>query len=127
VAELSAILFVVTALGGAGMAAQRLRGADLPPKAFAFGHGALAALALVLYVIVLVGADDPPAAGVWGVIVLVAAALGGTTMALGFHRRGRPLPVPLMLGHGALAPIGVVLVLVAVFSGAGGTDTAPVY
>jgi hypothetical protein len=127
VAEVSAILFVVTALGGAGMAAQRLRGGDLPPAAFAFGHGALAAVALVLYVIVLVGADDPPAAGIWGVVVLVAAALGGTTMALGFHRRGRPLPVPLMLGHGLLAVIGVVLVLMAVFAGADGNDISPVY
>jgi hypothetical protein len=61
------------------------------------------------------------------VVVLVAAALGGTTMALGFHRRGRPLPVPLMLGHGLLAVIGVVLVLMAVFAGADGNGVSPVY
>jgi hypothetical protein len=127
VAELSAILFVVTALGGAVMAVQRLRGADLPPTPLAFGHGALAAVALILYVVVLVGADDPPAAGIWGVVLLVAAALGGTTMVFGFHRRGRALPVPLMLGHGVLAVIGVALVLVAVFAGADGNDVSPVY
>ena len=43
--------------------------------------------------------------------IFVVAALGGAALFAMFHSKGRPLPVPLMLGHGLIALIGLGLLL----------------
>jgi len=48
--------------------------------------------------------------------IFLLTALGGATMFLGFHLKEKPLPIPLMLGHGAAALTAFVLLLVAILS-----------
>ena len=47
--------------------------------------------------------------------VFVLAALGGATIFVGFHLKERPLPIPLVIGHGLVAVTGFVLLLLSVF------------
>lgn len=126
-AIVSALLLVLAVLGGAVLGWRRLRAEQTPPLPLAIGHGALAAVGLVGYLVVLAGATDPPATGVWGAGVLVVAALGGLTMLLGFHLRGRELPLPLVLGHGALGIVGTGLIVLAVTAATGDAPAAPAY
>lgn len=115
----AAVLFLVAALGGATMAVQRLRGRPIPATGLAVGHGGVAALALVLYIVAVVGSPGAPALAWWVIGLFVVAALGGAVMFLGFHLRGQPLPVPLVFIHGGVAVVGFVLLLVAILSGNG--------
>lgn len=107
------VLFGLAALGGLVMAILRFRGRPLPPSWLALGHGlgAGAGLTLLIYAAVTVGI--PPQAQL-ALGVLIAAAAGGLTMNLLFHQKARPLPKPLVIGHGLLAVAGFLLLLVAV-------------
>ena len=98
-------LFAVAALGGVTMAVMHFRGKTPPPVALALLHGVLAASGLV----VLFMAVWPEFSGraAWALGLFVLAALGGFTLALGFHRRGKPLPSGLVAGHGALAVLSL--------------------
>jgi len=46
---------------------------------------------------------------------IVLAALGGSTLFVGFHMRRRALPIPLVIGQGLIAATGYVLLLVTIF------------
>lgn len=116
----AAVLFAVAALGGATMAAQRLRGRETPSGTVATLHGVAAAAALVVYALALLGADSPPALGVVAIVLFVVAALGGATLLFGSHLRGRALPVWLVLVHGGIAVVAFVLLLVAIVGDGGG-------
>lgn len=48
----------------------------------------------------------------WSIVLLVGAALGGLVLASLIFRNRTP-PIPLALGHGAIAVTGVVLALLA--------------
>lgn len=122
-AVLATILFAVVAVVGAVMAVQRLRGTERPPTGVALAHGGVGAVALVLYIIALATTTAPPTAGWWAVGLFVLAALGGAGLFLGYHLRGRPLSVPLVLIHGGVGVIAFVVLLVALLGG-GGADTA---
>ena len=123
--QVAAVLFLVAAGVGAAMAAQRLRGVEIPPTGMAVAHGGLAALALVLYLVALLRAASPPAAGWWAAGLFVLAALGGSALFLGFHLRRRPLPVGVVLAHGGIAVVAFLVLLVALF-GTGGAGAGPV-
>src|SRR5688572_28663845 len=112
--QIAAVILCLTAAGGITLAIIRLRGEPQPPTSLAMIHGLAAATGVVLlvYAIVSLGASSQAKIALG---VLVAAALGGSTLFLGFHRRNRPLPVPLVLGHGLIAAIGLALLLLAVF------------
>src|SRR5688572_18584459 len=112
--KLAAVLLCLAALGGIILAIIRLRGAPQPPASLAMVHGLVAAtgLGLLIYSVLVVGAVAQVKIAL---AVLVAAALGGSTLFLGFHRRNRPLPIVLVLGHGAIAATGLVLLLLATF------------
>lgn len=111
------ILFAVAAVVGAYMAVQRLQGHPLPRTAVALAHGGVAAVALVVYIVAVAAADPTPTLGLWAIGLFVAAALGGATMFLGFHLRGRELPLVFVLGHGSLAVVAFVVLLAAVLAG----------
>jgi hypothetical protein len=106
------ILFAIAALGGLAMAVIRLRGTPRPPTWLAMLHGLLAASGLVLlaYVALTVGVPGLAQAAI-GLFVL--AALGGAYMNLGFHAKGLPLPVPVMIVHALVAVAGFVLLVLA--------------
>lgn len=116
-AVLATILFALVVVVGAVMAIQRLRGTERPPTGIAVAHGGVGAAALVLYVIALATTSDPPTAGWWAVGLFVVAALGGAGLFLGYHLRGQPLSVPLVLIHGGVGIIAFVVLLVALLGG----------
>jgi hypothetical protein len=110
--DLATITLVFAAIGGVIMATIRLRGRPQPPTWLAIAHGALALFGVGL----LAGwyfAYGLPPLGRAALGIFVLAALGGATLFGGFHLRGRPLPVALVLGHGLLALTGLALLMVA--------------
>jgi hypothetical protein len=112
--QVAAIVLGLAALGGLALAAIRLMGSPRPPTWMALGHGAVAATGLGLLIYAAIDPGIPKLAQIaLGVIVL--AALGGSTIFLGFHVRERPLPIPLVVGHGLIAATGYVLLLVTIF------------
>ena len=104
-------LFAIAALGGLTMAFQVFRGRDRPWSWLAMGHGFLGAAGLTLLVYATAMAGVPKLVDI-GLVVLLAAALGGVTLALKYHVKMLPLSRPLVLGHAALAVVGFILVLV---------------
>lgn len=104
-------LFAIAAVGGLVMAFQVFRGRDRPWSWLAMGHGFLAAAGLTLLVYATAMAGVPRLVNV-GLVVLLAAALGGVTLALKYHVKMLPLSRPIVLGHAALAIVGFILVLV---------------
>lgn len=103
------ILFALAALIGVTMAVAAFQG-KFPPVPSAVLHGLLAASALVLLLIAVLsqGAAGPAA---WALGLFVIAALGGFTLAFGFHARKKPLPKPFVAVHALVAVIGFLLLL----------------
>ncbi|HZL91550.1 MAG TPA: hypothetical protein VFB96_24485 [Pirellulaceae bacterium] len=112
--ETTTILFVLAALGGLTLLGIRLSGVPRPPTWLALVHGAVAATALgmLIYLAIL----GIPLLSQIALGVFVLAALGGSFIFLTYHLRQRPLPIPLILGHGAAAITGVVLLIIDYFS-----------
>jgi hypothetical protein len=80
----------------------------------ALGHGAVAAtgVGLLLYAAIATGI---PALAQIALAIFVLAALGGAVLLLGFHLRSKPLPIPLVIGHGLIAAAAYVLLLLSLF------------
>ena len=110
--NIAAILLVIAALGGLGMVILRVRGRLVPPATLAAAHGllVLTGLSLVLREWVAVGLTPLATAAL---ATFGLAALGGATLLLGFHVRGRPLPLGIMIVHGLVGLAGVVLLLLS--------------
>ncbi len=104
-------LLAVAALGGATMAFMRFRGKATPPIPLALLHGVLAASGLVLLLLEVWPEFSGSAA--WALAIFVLAAFGGLTLAVGFHRRGKPLPSAAVVAHGALALLAFLILLAA--------------
>jgi hypothetical protein len=112
--QLAAVLFGLAALGGLTMAVIRLTGTPRPPTWLALGHGTIAACGLIT--LIYTAATQPlPTLAIASLGIFVFAALGGITIFALFHLREKPLPIPFVLGHGALAVTGLVLLLLAIF------------
>jgi hypothetical protein len=103
------IAFGVAALGGATLAYMRIVKKDVSMP-IAIVHGIFAATGLVLLILGVsqAGGGGPTAA----LAVFVIAALGGFLL-FSFHLRSRPMPVPLVLVHGAAAIVAFLILLVA--------------
>ena len=108
--QLAAILLSLAALGGIVMVVIRLKGAPLPPTGLALAHGAIAACGVVALAYAAYDSGIPQLAQV-ALGIFVVAALGGAALFALFHSKGRPLPIPLMLGHGLIALTGLGLLL----------------
>ena len=108
-------LLAIAALGGLTMAGIRLVGKPQPPTWLAMLHGFLAAAAvtLLLYACLTVGL---PTLANAALALFVIAALGGAVLNLNYHWKQLPLPKSLVLAHGALAVIGFLLLLGAIFA-----------
>lgn len=109
------VLLAITALGGLLMAGMRFSGRPHPPTLITMVHGLLAAsgLTLVLYVAFTAGL---PGSGWIGLVLLLAAVLGGLVLNLRYHWERLELPIPLILGHAAAAAIGLVVLALAVWN-----------
>jgi len=104
-------VFALTAVGGLIMATLRLRGRPLPPFGLAVAHG-LAAAAGLAALIFAIAAGGLPITGTVGLVLLLAAALGGFVL-FSNHLRKQPLPIPLVIVHGLVAVAGFLTLLVA--------------
>ena len=113
--QAAAIILLLAALGGMTVAAMRLTGTPRPPTWLALAHGAVAATGLgtLLYA---AATETIPLLAQVSLGIFLLAALGGAAMFLLFHLKEKPLPIPLMLGHGAAALTAYVLLLVAIFA-----------
>src|SRR5688572_6749743 len=109
------IVLSLAALGGLVLAGIRLSGAPRPPTWLALGHGAIAATGLGLLMYAASASPGIPQLAQIALGVLLLAALGGATLFLGFHLRGKALPIPIVLGHGLTALAGLVLLLLSHF------------
>jgi hypothetical protein len=114
--EVAAVVLGLAALGGVMLAVSRLSGTPRPPTWMALGHGAVAAVGLGLLIYAAVSAGIPGLAQV-ALGIFILAALGGAGLFLGFHLRERPLPIPLVIGHGLTAVTGFVLLIVSLLRG----------
>ena len=105
------IAFAVAALGGATLAYLRIVKKDVSMP-LALVHGLFAATGLVLLAF---GLSQTGGTGLTiALTVFVLAALGGFTL-FSFHLRSRPMPVFLVLVHGAAAVTAFVILLVVAF------------
>lgn len=102
------VLLALTAAGGLLMAAIRFAGKPQPPSSIAMLHGLLAGsgLTLVLYAAFTQGLPGMAWAGLG---LLALAAIGGVVLNLQYHVPGIPLPKGIVIGHGALAAVGLVV------------------
>jgi hypothetical protein len=114
--QTAAVLLVLAALGGLTMVGLRLGKKQNPPTFLAVGHGLIAAAGLItLAYTAFTTTGLVPQTVNWAIGVFVVAALGGFGMFTLFHLRGRLLPVWMMLGHGAVAVTGLVLLLLGIY------------
>ena len=105
------VLFAVAAAGGALLAFLRLSNKPLPTP-LALLHGALAACGLAALAFHALGPAGASQARL-ALAIFVVAALGGFVL-FSLHLRKKPLPVPLVLVHGAVAVVAFLILLVAV-------------
>ena len=112
--QAAAVLFALAALGGLTLAGIRMSGKPRPPTWLALGHGAIAATGLVTLLSTAATGSLPLLAYI-SLGAFVLAALGGATIFLLFHLRKKPLPIPLVFAHGAIAVTGFALLLFAIF------------
>jgi hypothetical protein len=102
-------LFAVAVVVGLTMAIAAFQG-KFPPVPSAILHGVFAATALVLLLIAVL-VKGAGGAAVWALGCLLIAAVGGLTLAFGFHARKKPLPPGFVAGHALLAVVGFLLLL----------------
>ena len=110
----AAIVLALAALGGLTLAVIRLRGAPWPPMWLAHVHGIVAATGVALLAYAAATTGIPSLARI-ALGIFILAGLGGATLFLAFHRVSKPLPIPIVIGHGLLAVTGYVLLLVSYF------------
>lgn len=112
----AAILLSLAAAGGLAVASFPLRGIPRPPTWLALGHGAVAAAGL-LTLIYFAATSTLATLALIALGVLVLAAVGGAALFTMFHMQEKPLPIPLVLGHGLTAITGVILLWVSIVQG----------
>jgi hypothetical protein len=112
--QIAAVFFTLAALGGLTIAGIRLSGTPRPPTWLALGHGVIAAAGL-LSLIYAALSQPLPTIALLALGGFVLAALGGGTIFALYHLRAKPLPIPLIIAHGAIASAAFVLLLIGVF------------
>jgi hypothetical protein len=108
------VLLALTAVGGLLLAGIRFTGKQ-PPTTVAMLHGLLAASGLTL---LLYGAFTAGLPGnAWlGIVLLLAAALGGMVLNLRYHWNRELLPIWFVLVHAAIAVAGFLILALSVWN-----------
>ena len=117
--QVSALLFLVAALGGATMAVIRFGGKHNPPAWLAMVHGLLAAAGLTLLAYATLVADVPRIAQL-ALLLFLVAALGGAALSLRYKWNRVLLPAWLVIVHATAAVLGFLLLVAAVLLGPDG-------
>jgi hypothetical protein len=107
------VLFAAVAVVGLTMAIGHFRGRATPVVPLAVLHGLVAAAGLVWLLMVVVGPDDAGAPVKVALGLFVLAAIGGFTLALGYHVRKRRLSSGLIIVHGGVAVVAFLVLLAA--------------
>ena len=94
-------LFAVAAVIGLTMAIAAFQG-KFPPVPSAVLHGLFGATALVLLLIAVL-VQGAGGVALWALACFLVAAVGGFTLAFGFHARKKPLPPGFVAGHALIA------------------------
>lgn len=107
-------ILAAAAFGGMALTAIRLSGKPFPPTWIAMGHGAIAAtgVGVLGYLVFL---DQVPVLSQIALGVFLIAAIGGAILFARFHLREEALPIPLILGHGLIALLGLVILVVSTY------------
>jgi len=105
------IVFAIAAVAGLTMAIGVFKGSNPPSVSTAVIHGIFAASGLVLLLLAVFkeGAGNTAR---WALYLFLIAAIGGFTLALGYHARKRPLPTGLVAGHALLAVAAFLILLI---------------
>lgn len=103
----SAVLFAIAALGGVVLAFAKKRSIVVSVL-----HGLIAAAGLVLLILGVLDSDNVTLPSI-SLALFVIAAIGGFALFV-IDRRGRELSKRLILGHGVLAVIAEVLLIIAI-------------
>lgn len=105
-------LLATAAAGGLIMAGIRVFSNKNPPAWLAMFHGLLAAagLTLLLFGAFTIGLSTY---GVWALILLIIAALGGLFLNLGYQEKLQLLSKPVIYVHALIAVSGFILLIVA--------------
>ena len=106
------LVFALAAVAGLTMAIGVFKGRT-PSVGVAVIHGLFAATGLVLLLIAVFNQGAGNAAR-WALYLFLIAAIGGFTLALGYHARKRPLPTGLVAGHALLAVAAFLILVVGV-------------
>jgi len=112
VLQWATLFFTAAAVGGLTMGVMRFKGAPTPPVWLAVGHGLGAATGLVILVYACLMTDVPSQAKM-AATLFVLAALGGFTMAFGYHARQLALPKGLLVAHAVTAATALGLLILA--------------
>jgi hypothetical membrane protein len=104
------VVFAIAAVAGLTMAIGHFKGRT-PAVSTAVIHGIFAATGLVLLLLAVFkeGAGNTAR---WALYLFLIAAIGGFTLALGYHARKRPLPTGLVAGHALLAVTAFLILLI---------------
>lgn len=108
------IILALAAIGGITMLTYALR-RQQPPLWLATIHGILAVIGLILLVIVVTGILRT-STDMTSLIFFLWAVPGGALLLLAFHLRDRLLPRILALGHGGIAIVAFIILLIFVAS-----------
>jgi hypothetical protein len=111
----SILFFVIAAAGGIFLATMSFQHNPMSP-CLAMTHGGLAATGVVLLIIAMAVGAKCGVMLTTALILFIFAAIGGVTMAAAFSMRKITIPMSLMLGHGALAVVALILLLVRVIT-----------
>lgn len=114
--QTASVLLLLTAAGGIVLAGVRFTKKVNPPSWIAMAHGFLAASGLTL--LTYAGLTDRVHDGALaGLMLLVAASIGGVVLNLGYHLAGKVLPAWLLSLHIVLASVGTLLVVWGAWAG----------
>ena len=108
--KVATCLFLLAALGGLLMAGIRFGAGRNPPVLLPYLHGLLAGAGLTLLLYAAFTGPVPGSVKI-AIVLLLAAAAGGTVLNLVYHWRQVPIPKGLTVVHilAALAGVGLLL------------------
>lgn len=106
------VLLTLAALGGMVMAGLIFKEKPLPWM-LTIGHGVLAATGVVCLAIVAFG-ESGSLGLMWAFALFVIGALGGLYL-VSLHLREKPHPRGLVAGHGLIAVVGYLILLVSAY------------
>jgi hypothetical protein len=107
--SIAVLLFAVAAVGGLLLALQHFKKSPLSLP-LAVVHGLVAASALVLLLLSVLGGSASGNAPI-ALVLFVVAALGGFFL-FSHHLRNKPLPTPVVVIHALAAVVAFLLLLV---------------